>query len=188
MKKGINLLKRQKKYQLFQRVFSRLKIIIILEVVIFLFIYSIFYYLLLRQKQKIDLLSAQKKDMLEFFIQNKTIDAKFIYFRGKQKQLSDILKQDINFFPYYNLLRESLLSHGPEAQLEYVLIDKSRGVSFTIGFEDYSNLLVFLKFAESDDFLKSFNHLVLSNFSNLELAKNAYKLTFSGKFNAINEN
>jgi len=188
MKKGINLLKKQKRYIHFQQILSRLKIAIIVEVLIFLIIYPIFYFLLSQQKQKIDKLSSQKKELLEFFIQNKIEDAQLIYFRSKQKQLSDILKQDVNFFPYYNLLKESLKTLSIEARLEAVLIDNSKAVSFTVGFENYASLLTFLKFAESEDFLRNFNRLVLINFSNVDTTKNAYKLSFSGKFINLNEN
>lgn len=185
MKKGINLLKKQKRFIRFQQIFSRIKVVIIIEILLFLALYPIFYFLLSRQKQNIAILASQKKNLLEFFIENKIADAKFIYFRTKQKQLSYIVKQDVNFYPYFNLLKETLRTVGAEEGLESVLIDKSKAVSFRVGFETYSNVLDFLRFAESEDFLKNFSQLVLINFSNVETAEKTFKLSFSGKFNTI---
>lgn len=190
MRKRINLLKAQKRFIFGEQVFSKLKTAIMLIFVFFLFIYAAFYYLLSQQKREIDELATQKKELIEFFIQNKEKEAKFVYFRNKQKQLSDILKEDVNFFPYYNLLKESLNAVNANVRLDSVLIDKSKSVKFSLGFEDYSSLLNFLSFAESDDFLKNFNQLALVNFSKneIQVANNDYKLNFSGKFSNLNEN
>ncbi|OGK23592.1 hypothetical protein A3A46_04655 [Candidatus Roizmanbacteria bacterium RIFCSPLOWO2_01_FULL_37_13] len=187
MKKGINLLKKQKRYISLDQIFKGLKVVVIIEILLFLAVYPIFYFLLSRQKKNIDLLSSQKKNLLEFFIENKITDAKFIYFRSKQKQLSSIVKQDANFFPYYNLLKESFKTVGVEAGLESFLIDETKAVSFRVGFENYSILVDFLRFAESEDFLKHFSQLVLINFSNVDATEKAYKLSFSGTFVNIND-
>jgi len=190
MKKGINLLKTQKRFIHLENFFSKIKGGTILIFFIFLTTYLVFYYLLFLQKQKIDGLVSQKKVLLDFFLQNKEVEAKFVYFRNKQKQISNILKEDVNFFPYYNLLKESLKQVNVEAQLDSVVIDKSKSVSFSLSFNNYSGLLSFLKFAESDDFLENFNQLSLINFSrdDKQTQRNDYKLNFSGKFINLNEN
>jgi len=190
MKKGINLLKTQKRFIHLENVFRTVKSGTIVIFFVFLATYLVFYYLLSRQKQKINGLISQKKELLDFFIQNKEVEAKFVYFKNKQNEISNILKEDVNFFPYYNLLKESLKQVNVEAQLESVLIDKSKSVSFSLSFNNYSGLLTFLKFAESDDFLQNFNQLSLINFSRDDSrAKNSeYKLNFSGKFINLNEN
>lgn len=88
------------------------------------------------------------------------------------------------------MLKESLQIANVEARLDSVLIDKSKLVSFSLSFTDYSSLLAFLRFAESDEFLKNFNQLDLINFSkdDKQLTKKDYKLIFSGKFINLNEN
>lgn len=187
MKKRINLLITQKKYINLDNFFEKLKIVSIISFFIILVGCLVVYYFLLRQKQEINLLSEQKKDLLEFLLQNKQVEAKFIYFGNKQKQLTDNLKEDVNFLPYYNLLKESL--HA-DAGLESVSIDKSKSVSFNLSFANYSDLLDFLRVAENDDFLKNFNQLSLVKFNKDELQsqKNNFKLSFSGKFIDLNSN
>lgn len=190
MKKRIDLLKTQSRYIKVENFFKNLKTAIILLFLVFLAVYLVFFYLLSLQKRKISDLSVQKKEFLEFFIQNKEVEAKFVYFRNKQKQFNDVLKEDVNFYPYYNLLKESLQIANVEARLDSVLIDKTKLVSFSLSFTDYSSLLAFLRFAESDEFLKNFNQLDLINFSkdDKQSTKKDYKLIFSGKFINLNEN
>ena len=190
MKKGINLLKTQKRLIHLEIFFNKIKGGTIVIFFIFLATYLVFYYFLFLQKQKIAGLVSEKKVMLDYFLQNKEVEAKFIYFRNKQKQIGNILKQDVNFFPYYNLLKESLKQVNVEAQLDSVVIDKSKSVSFNLSFNNYSGLLTFLKFAESDDFLQNFNQLSLMNFNrdDKQTKKNEYRLNFSGKFINLNEN
>ena len=88
------------------------------------------------------------------------------------------------------MLKESLKQVNVEAQLDSVVIDKSKSVSFNLSFNNYSGLLTFLKFAESDDFLQNFNQLSLMNFhrDDKQTKKNEYRLNFSGKFINLNEN
>ena len=150
MKKRINLLKKQKRFIQLQQFFSKFKLIIISEIIIFSIIYPIFFYLLWQKKGKIENLSANKKELLEFLIQNKALDAKFIYFRNKQLQISSIIRQSTDYFPYYNLLKESTTNQSYNVKLDSVLIDKSKTATFTYSFVDYTNLLDFLKYAESD--------------------------------------
>lgn len=190
MKKGINLLKTHKRYIQIEKIFKKLKATVIALFLIFLTFYLLFYYFLAQQKKKINQLSSQKKELLKFFLQNKELEAKFIFFNNKQKQIDEILKEDVNFFPYYNLLTDSITISSNRARLESIVIDKSKSVNFTLSFESYSDLLSFLRFAESEDFLKNFKQLLLINFSKnaLQETKNDYKLIFSGKFIDLNEN
>jgi len=190
MRRRIDLLKTQARYLKIENFFRDLKAAIIVLFVVFLAVYIVFFYLLSLQRREISDLSVQKREFLEFFIQNKEVEAKFVYFRNKQKQLNDILKEDVNFYPYYNLLKESLQIANVEARLESVLIDKTKSVGFSLSFTDYSSLLSFLRFAESDEFLKNFNQLDLINFSkdDKQSAKIDYRLNFSGKFINLNEN
>lgn len=187
MKRGINLLKGQKKYIDLDALIKQLKIAIAFIIIIFLVSYAFFYTILLSQRQKIDDLSLQKKAILEFLLKNKQVEAKFVYFRNKEKQLSDILKDDVNFVPYYTLLKDSLKSTTPEAKLQSVVVDKSKAVNFLVNLENYSSLISFLRFAESDEFLKNFNQLILSGFSSSSEIKN-YQLGFRGSFVQLNEN
>ncbi len=105
--------------------------------------------------------------------------------RDKQKQISLYLKNDVNFFPYYNLLNDSLKSSSPEAQLDSVLIDRSKEADFSVAFVDFPSLLSFLKFAESEVFLKNFTDLSLKGFNLGTQQNKSLKLTFNGIFKDI---
>ncbi|MCL4378648.1 MAG: hypothetical protein M1409_09810 [Actinobacteria bacterium] len=190
MKKGINLLVRQSKYLNLEKKLAKVKVVIVLMLILFVVTYFTFLVFLNKQKKDIDTLNNQKKSYMEFLLQNKQTEAKFTVFQNKEKQLSDILEQDVNFLPYYNLLKDSLKSSTPAANLDSVSVDKSRTVNFTVSFTDYKAFLSFLKFAEGDSFLKNFNKLVLSNFSayNQKInTQSSYKLQLSGVFINLNE-
>ena len=184
MRKRINLLRANKKFADRQALFNKIKNFIIVIFFLLLTVNLAIYYLLLGQNKTLSRLNDQKKQYSEFFLQNKEADAKFAYFRNKEKQLTDILSQDVNFYPYYNLLKDSLDNNSVNAQLYSVSIDKTKSTKFTISFDNYGNLIEFLRFAESDDFLKNFNQLSLVNFSKKELksSKSDYRLNFTGRF------
>ncbi len=190
MKKRINLLKTQKRFIHVEKIFRKLKITIFYIFMVFLAVYLLFFYFLAKQKQKIDELTLQKNIHLEFFIKNKDVEAKFVYFRNKQKQLQDILKEDVNFHPYYNLLNESLKTVSNPAKLDSVSIDKQKLVEFGVSFDSFDGLINFLRYAESEEFLKDFSQLSLVSFNknSITSTKNNYNLKFSGKFININEN
>lgn len=186
--KRINLLTKQKKYTDISNLFFKLKYLTGFIVLIFLLSYIFFAIVLSGQQNTLSVLESQKKSLLEYLLQNKQVEAKFVYFRSKERQLSEILKDDVNFYPYYNLLQDSLKSSSPEAALENVVIDKNKTVTFSIGFKDNNSMLDFFKFAESDEFLKNFSQLILNTFSSSVLAtSNSYKLEFKGVFSQLNE-
>lgn len=184
MRKRINLLKANKKFVETESAFLKLKNFAILIFFIFLAVNLALFFFILRQNQKLSALTEQKQLLLNFLIDNKEADAKFSYFRGKEKQIKQVLLEDVNFYPYYNLLKDSLDKFAVGANLYSVTIDKTKATSFTISFQNYDNLIDFLRFAESDEFLKNFNQLSLVKFSrnDTQLSKNDYRLNFVGSF------
>ncbi len=193
MKKGINLLTKQKKYQNIEKLFRSLKIGIVLMTGIFLIIDAVSLFQLFSQNQTINSLDLQKASYLQTLTQNKEVEAQFVYFVSKEKQISNILKNDVNFYPYYSILNASLSSSSPAATLQKLIINTDKTTEFTVGFNDFASLLNFLKFSESDFFLKSFTQLHLTNFTinskqnspNLPTQLNNYTLNFSGTFKQI---
>lgn len=185
MKKKINLLSKQKKYIKLEKVFQVLRVCVLVSGIIVFLLDIIFFSLLLQQKQQLDSLTAEKNKLLEFMVANRKEETSFAYFRNKQKQIASYLKNDVNFFPYYNLLNESLKSSSPEAALDSVVIDKTKDVDFTVVFADFTSLLSFFKFAESDSFLKNFTNLNLKGFDIRTKENKNYKLSFKGSFKDI---
>ena len=69
-----------------------------------------------------------------------------------------------------------------------VLLQEIWYVEFTVNFDNYASLLSFLKYAESEDFLKNFNKLILTDFSSSSNADNTHQLKFDGNFITLHEN
>jgi len=92
------------------------------------------------------------------------------------------MKNDVNFLPYYKLLRETISYSTTAAVIDNVVIDKNRNVNFDLLFPNYNSFINFFKFAESDSFLGKFKELTLNNFVANEKNLNKYKLSFTGVF------
>lgn len=185
MKKRINLLSKQKKYLNFENLLQRLRLAILVIGIVVLFLDIGFFAVLIKQKTELDLVNEQKKGLLTFLVANKEAETKFIYLRTKENQVANFLKNDVNFFPYYNLLNESLQSASPQARLDSVLIDKDRATEFAVGFDDFVALLSFFKFTETPVFLNNFSELTLGGFNIIQQEKKSYQLSFKGKFTQV---
>lgn len=187
MKNRINLLSKQEKYLKLARLFESLRIgIMVLGLAIFT-LDIIFFGFLIRQKRQLDLLSTEKKKILDFLLANKEAEAKFVYFRNKENQISALLKNDVQFYPYYNVLNTSLSSASPSGRLESLIIDKNKEVEFSVGFNDIASLTSFFKFAESESFLSNFAKLNLNGFNIGKQGGKSYQLGFKGKFNNLKQ-
>lgn len=188
MKKGINLIIRREKYLQYEKLFYRLKtIVLLMGILMLIFAIGLNLYLF-KQDQKLIKLINEKKRLLEFIAKNKQVEGEFIYFRNKQNRLLSILKEDVNFLPYYTLITDSLKSASSEPKLDTIIITKDRAINLTLTFDDSNSMVLFLKFAESEDFLKNFSELIVSQFK-IELKKNSksYQLNLVGKLNPIDE-
>lgn len=191
MKKGINLIIKQKKYLAYEKFFQNFRVMLVIITGLFLLIFVGLFSIVIGKNRELDQLLLEKKRLLEFISQNQKVEAEFTYFRNKQQRLQQILNEDVNFLPYYHLITDSLKSASPEPKLEIILITKDRSINFTLTFDNPNSTVLFLKFAESDTFLKNFSQLLISQF-NLERSKDkeasSYKLNLIGQLNPINEN
>jgi len=188
MKKGINLIIKQKKYLHYESFFRTLRVILFgLTIFFSVTLISLFVLLFIKNRQLEQQMLA-KKNLLSFLSNNKEVEAEFAYFHNKQNRLITILNQDVKFLPYYNLITDSLKSASPEPTLDTIIINKDRTVNFTLIFNDANSVIPFLKFAESDQFVSNFSQLVISQF-NIESGKDttSYKLNLVGKLNPIDE-
>ncbi len=137
-------------------------------------------------------LLAEKQQILEFTLKNKDIVGKMSYFSNKSDQLQTFLKDDAQFLPYYNLLKEALTFQSSAEftpVLESLVIDKYKHTDFTVRFDSYEPAYAFFKYMESETFLENFNELTLVGFSlnNTGAGESkGYQLQFKGKFKPIN--
>lgn len=143
------------------------------------------------QKMKIQSLLSKKQELLNFVVQNKNSEIETTYFLLKRDQLKKFLKDDAEFLPYYTILRNSFNTSSTEsANIESMIIDKSKKTQFTIRFNDYNAMYAFIKYIESDTFLKYFETLTLTNFTlgNGGAGQSkGYELNFEGKFKPLIE-
>ncbi len=186
MKKHINLITRQKKYYQIDEFIRRLRMAVAAFGVFFIVLNMAFFLFLYHEQSGINALTEEKKRLLDFLIQNKESEAKFVYFNSKEKQVAGILKSDVSFYPYYNLLTESLKTASPAGQLQTLVIEKDRHVNFSVSFDNYDSLLFFFKFMETEQFLRNFKDLTLSSVeTSSEDAQKIYLLNLSGVFNEL---
>jgi len=188
MKKGINLITKQKKYLHYENLFKTLRSLLLVMVIVFFVILIPSFLTVVQNNKKLDALYLEKKNLLQYLATNKEVEAEFIYLRNKQSQITKVINEDVNFLPYYNLLTDSLKQASPSPMLDAIIITKDRTINFTLRFDDPKSITTFLKFAESEGFLKNFSQLYISQI-NLESKKGSqnYQLLLIGKLNPINE-
>jgi len=163
--KRINLFSKQKKYLKIEQYFSWFRTAVIIWVIGFLTFIGFILISLFQQQQKLKTLDLQRKQYLAFLTRNNQIEAKFIFYKNKNAEFNNIMTNDVNFLPYYRVLNESLKFSTSAALLNTLTINKDRNTDFSILVEDYDTAFQFIKYAETDHFLKNFEALTLVEFS-----------------------
>ena len=185
MKKNrINLLISREDYQKYEGFFEQLKLsAAVLTVILFIIFISV--YLVLKNKFSLyENMNLQKKTYLQSLSERRGDEAKINYIQKKYLDLKTFLKDDAASLPYFELLSDAIKDSSESASLKSFEVDKDRLASFTIVFSTFDKLMDFLKFAESQTFIKNFENISLKNFvvmGNKE-KKESYELSFSGKF------
>lgn len=196
MKKRINLFARKKRFNSFALYSIKIRKYGAVAGVLLFFIFIFFVYLMVDTQRKMSELTMKKQQYLTYLLNEKDTEASIRFFKGKQTQLTKFLGDDAQFVPYYAILRNALMDSTESAALDSVEIDKNRVTDFVVRFQDYESMVSFLKFVESNEFLRFFDELSMAS---LNLTRDAdlltkktasvknYQLQFKGKFKAINE-
>ena len=129
-------------------------------------------------------MNLQKKTYLQLLTQRRGDEAKINYIQKKYTDLNTFLKDDAFSTPYYQLLSDAIKDSSESASLKSFEVNKNRITSFTISFTAFDKLMNFLKFAESQTFIKNFESISLKSFVIVgdKEKKESYELRFSGKF------
>lgn len=132
-------------------------------------------------------LLKKKETYLKYLLEEKEVEANMRYFKSKQTQVNTFLKEDANFLPYYKVLKESLEETSDKAILDTIDIDKDRNTRFVVKFNNSDEMLLFLRYIETEEFLKNFISLSLQNFNlNQQQAKGTrYQLELRGVFKEL---
>src|SRR3989338_7671731 len=185
MKKNrINLLISREDYRRYENYFEQLKLSAAILTVI-LFIFFISFYLILRNKFSLnERMNLQKKTYLQLLTERRADEAKINYIQKKYMDLKTFLKDDASTTPYYQLLSDAIKDSSQSASLKSFEVNKNRITSFTISFTAFDKLMNFLKFAESQTFIKNFENISLKSFVIVgdKEKKESYELSFIGKF------
>jgi len=189
MKKRINLLQHRFKEKSNEHIYQIVKkfssIASLLLFIIFLVV-SVLFVQLSQSRKKTEL---EKQQLLTYLLQQKELEAKIMYFKQKQTQLDNYVKNDARFIRYYKVLNTSLSYATNSPILVSVEIDKDRNTSFTVRVQDVGSAVSFLKYVESQQFLQFFNDLSLTHFNLLEpdykRKSSSYEFAFRGQFNLL---
>ncbi len=189
-KKAINLLADRKDYAKLERYVRMLRWGSLIYSFLLLVFVGTLLYIHFKQTVKIQSLIEIKKQNINILSTKRDQEEKLIYAANKVKALDRFLLDDARFFPYYNLLVNSLNTATESSELSTLSIDKNRNFNFKLSFNNFDDLLNYFKYMESADFLKNFEKLILSDFQSSGISSsNRYELSFQGRFiNLNNEN
>lgn len=154
------------------------------------FLFFVFIFLII---QVVNLDTAQqqllqkKETYLKYLLDEKEAEVNVRYFKSKQTQMNTFLKNDANFLPYYTVLKKSLDEAESKPILDTIDIDKDRNTRFIVRFTNYDEMDLFLKYIESEVFLKNFSSLSLQTFSinKQTVSGNRFELELKGKFKEL---
>lgn len=127
-----------------------------------------------------DRIDLQISDNQKIIIKNAEVKTGINYFNQKNNLLSDILKNDVNFLPYYNKLNEFIPVSTEEATISNVNFDNKRQIGFTLNFNSYEEFVGFLGALQDKSFLEIFDKLTLESFSIREGELVKYSLQLVG--------
>lgn len=184
----INLFQKTEEYKRIARIFSGVRVVFGFVLTLLLAIFVAFFsYTQSQQKILSDLVREHNK-LQRQIITTKADEAELLYFSQKEKQLRDILKEDVQFLPYYNRVLSAVKNfpNSSGAKLSAIDLNKNREVLFTVKFDTYEAFVDFLTYVESEQFLSYFTDLKITNFYlTRDRAQRNYALDFTGKFQPI---
>lgn len=181
MRRSINLLKTQPKYEKYLKYFKWVRYGAYAASAAFLLLVFLLFLILMQKNEQYNAKIVKRQELINFLSTNQKRETDFLVFGNKLLQTSTYMKDDVNFYPYYNILSESLKDASDEARFVSLVITNKKEVEFVVQVDSYSSLFSFFRFAESDKFSKYFDKLTLSQLDLAETKKN-YLVTFKGKF------
>jgi len=185
MKKQINLLLQQKDYKKKEKFFSIFrKITVLLGIATVLCLFTIFY-IDKKTKTQYQILLSKKEDYLKQLILKKNVERQTVYFNEKSNLFNKILKEDINFLPYYRILKTYLPVSTQSADINSVKYDNKKTVEFALSFSNYEDLYNSISAFENEKFLAFFDELTLNSINLAETKTKNYQLSLKGKFKTL---
>ncbi len=149
-------------------------------------------------QSNVNVANEKSLDNLKTLIQqNQGFDRKLSYFIFKYGLLTEYLKEDAKGYAYHTILTNALTTNVPAAILSSFQIDKTGATSFSVQLATYDDAILFIKYAESPEFLKLFEFVKISPFTvngsetivgedgEAEVIKDDLVIQFQGKFKEL---
>lgn len=187
-KKRLNLLRKEPKNKIQELVIGKTVFYATIVGIILFIVFLLLNVLNIVQKRDIETKLKEKESVLNYIVSNNNDIVKSAYFSLKNDLLKKYMKDDAEFLPYYTVLNDSIASASNSARVESLYIDKNKKTEFVIDFNDYNAIYKYIKYTESDIFLKNFESLTLTSFSidQINISKNkGYILNFEGQFKEL---
>ena len=185
-KKRINLLLRKRDYHQVELFFHILRLSVYGIGLFLVVVIIIVFWVSQKQSKQLSSLMKEQRNIQLAIKKKQDVKERLLLLSVKNSQLKKFMGNDVNFLPYYKLLRETISHSTTAAILDNVVVDKDKNVNFDVLFPDYNSFIDFFSFAESDDFLSKFQRLSLNSFVADEESVNKYDLSFSGVFKNLN--
>lgn len=187
--KKVNLLSHHKNYVAYQNYFLIFKKFVYFLTSLFFLFLIIFLIFIVNQNKKINALIQEERNLQSFIQRNSPMEENFKNFTILFNQLKENLINDVNFYPHYNLINDSLKISTNPPKIESLTIDQNKKVDFTLSFDNITHLIKFLDYIEKENFLTNFIELKLKSFSvdsqSISNSPNSFKLSFVGQFKKI---
>jgi hypothetical protein len=185
MKKHINLLIQKNDYKKKETIFYRLRIITGVLAIISIISLFIIFFLQQQINSEYQKLLSKKEDYLRQITKKKEIEKQILYFNEKSNVFKQILKNDVNFLPYYRILRAYLLVSTESADINFIKYDNKKTVEFVLSFSNYIEMYNSLSNFEDKKFLTIFDNLILNSINFSEMKTKNYQLSLKGRLKQL---
>lgn len=188
MKKHINLLYGKTDHERVERLVFYFEVLTYLFGIVIAVVVGFIIFAKLQRKRQYDSLLLAKANFIKDSLSRSDIETKAIFINDKASAVQGFRAEDINFLPYYRVLKRYMPIASDSAAIELISFDNQKNAKFVVNFTNYDIFLDFLKSIETENFLSIFDNLKLDSFTASEFEGVVYQLSFSGKFKPVNEN
>lgn len=191
-KTRINLLSYQNDYINYEKYFRWIRSSAVVFSIVFFIILFISLTFIATQFRSISNLNNSKTELLNILTQREEERANIMLINKKYQAMQTYLKDDAKSLPYYQLLSTAIKTSTESGNLQSFTINKDRESSFSVAFQNFSELMSFFRFVESEVFLRNFEKVSLKSFNAIQndkslKNKDKYELSFQGIFIPIDQ-
>ncbi len=185
MRKKINLLLTKKDYQKNEKHFGYFRTLTVIFGAISFVCLLIVFFNSNSLDTNISKLEIEKETYVKEMIKRTDQEAKINLFTDKNNYLKNVIQNDVNFVPYYDLIKKNLPISTDSARIEKIDFNNKKEIIMVLSFADYEAFYNFIGHLQDKSFLNIFKRLTLDSFTISEQSGNNYQLTFKGVLNPL---